>query len=618
MTISSQICKRIYQADGENRRWAVDFPYLSAAQLKVYCTDRSGAETDVSSHCVLDEIEQEIIYPTPESEQEPLPTGYTLTIVRNTTPTQTVHFTQQGVLDAAEIEKGLDKLTLQLQELGDQVKRSVKYPISSNKEGTDAQAFLTEIQAAQAITLSGALAQVQVIKDSLAQTVQEETIARQEADSALQNILQGKQDALTTAQLVCVNSGITSEKTEQIQHNQEEIAAIDAELKQMRPWQKPADWIDIRSGALDESVYFLVGHSLDYASYPKWSISAAVSNAGTYDIFVDGVKVATSASGATTTLDWQTLALTSGFDATYPTVLHTHIVRVAPSLSTNKLTGIRHQPISGQTFQGTLWVHFTTSNFLDLFAFASNGNGTVKLSLLQAITSNNDELNIKMAPTAGGSGITYFIKNAENLKKLPTLVGNDPARASYVYYALASNSPYLKKLKLKQIKADYTFLKNSNFEEIDTDIPMIMDTSANNDGGLVEYRSIKKLPVSTFVGADRKSFYMTQMEKLEPTVLDFSLASEITYINVGGTADHAPRGIKGLTVSSEAPFSNATSPQINVAYTGLDRGALVALFSSLPTVTESQVCNVTGALGAANLTTEDLAIATTKGWTITR
>ena len=68
MTISSQICKRTYQADGETRRWSVDFPYLSLTELKVYRTDSSGNETDVSAQCILDEIEREIIYPTLASE----------------------------------------------------------------------------------------------------------------------------------------------------------------------------------------------------------------------------------------------------------------------------------------------------------------------------------------------------------------------------------------------------------------------------------------------------------------------------------------------------------------------------------------------------------------------
>jgi hypothetical protein len=76
--------------------------------------------------------------------------------------------------------------------------------------------------------------------------------------------------------------------------------------------------------------------------------------------------------------------------------------------------------------------------------------------------------------------------------------------------------------------------------------------------------------------------------------------------------------VKGLVVSSSAPFSNANTPQLSVAYSGMTRAALVTLFNSLPTVTDDQVCDVTGATGAADLDATDLAIATGKGWTVTR
>jgi hypothetical protein len=48
-----------------------------------------------------------------------------------------------------------------------------------------------------------------------------------------------------------------------------------------------------------------------------------------------------------------------------------------------------------------------------------------------------------------------------------------------------------------------------------------------------------------------------------------------------GTAANAMTGIKGITVSNEAPFTG-TSPQIDIRYTGLNRAALVNLFKSLP------------------------------------
>lgn len=74
-------------------------------------------------------------------------------------------------------------------------------------------------------------------------------------------------------------------------------------------------------------------------------------------------------------------------------------------------------------------------------------------------------------------------------------------------------------------------------------------------------------------------------------------------------------GITGLTFHASSLFAG-TSPQIEVQYTMMDRTALVALFNLLPTLTGKTI-NITGAIGAADLTAGDRAIATGKGWTIT-
>jgi hypothetical protein len=99
--------------------------------------------------------------------------------------------------------------------------------------------------------------------------------------------------------------------------------------------------------------------------------------------------------------------------------------------------------------------------------------------------------------------------------------------------------------------------------------------------------------------------------------LDFSEGAQVKKLVIGGTSSVPLPWFKGLTVSASAPF-DGTSPQLDVAYTGMTRDALVTLFDSLPTVSDSQVCNVTGASGAADLSAADIAVATAKGWSITR
>jgi len=62
-----------------------------------------------------------------------------------------------------------------------------------------------------------------------------------------------------------------------------------------------------------------------------------------------------------------------------------------------------------------------------------------------------------------------------------------------------------------------------------------------------------------------------------------------------------------------------TSPQINISYTSLSTAALIQLFNDMAaqgTVT-SKTINITGASGAAGLSSADRLIITSKGWTIT-
>lgn len=684
MTVSSQICKRIYQADGQNRQWAVDFAYLSAAELKVYVTDVSGVQTDVTAHCMWDEVEQEMIYPTVASEQDPLPVGSTVTIVRVTTPTQTLHLTQQGTLDAAALEGGFDKLTLHVQELAEQAGRSIKYPVSSNKTDADAQTFLAELQSTQTAALNSALESVAATKTQLQQAISDEQTARQQADAGLQSAiatkqntlstegqqavssgisaakvasydvhllsttnphnvtktqvglgnvdntadldkpistavqtaLDGKQASLTSAQLAAVNSGATAVTVAQIQTNKENIAAIDAELEENREWQKPSDWIDIRSGALPDSVYFLVGHSAPVesegtytvATYPQFGVQASVSTAAnTYDVYVDGIKVATTASGTGTTLDWGALytagTLVGGFDVTYPTGLTTHVVRVTPSVASDTLSRIfPHLSVR----VGLLWCHFSISNAINVDSFGWAG-GVTKCALLEAFTATNDELKVSSAQ--------QFMREASRLKKVPTINLNGSQSAS-LYQGIAGtyNLKYIK-LKNGRTASDYVFNTGFGLKKINTeDVTIAAKQYSFND-----VRALTKLPERIDFSSSTNVYpFLTYASELEDSTLDVSAGTAITRLGVYGSATRPMRGLKALTVSPEAPFNHATSPQLNVSYTGLDRVALINLFKSMPTVSASQVCNIVGTTGAADLTVDDLAVAVNKGWTIMR
>lgn len=336
-------------------------------------------------------------------------------------------------------------------------------------------------------------------------------------------------------------------------------------------WVKSADWPDIRSGAIPNSVYFLVGHSADYSTYPTFVVQATISNSGTYDVFVDGIKQATTASGTETTLTWQTLALTSEWEVTYPASLKTHIVRVTPSTGTNTITNIRTGAISNK---GILWAHFTTQNYISLEHFAQSStspNASDQAPVWESVTSLQDKLNI--------SNLAYAFDGIRSVKTVPALVAQSNSTNTYATLFLTRTA--VKKVKLVNIKTTGAsmFRYCFNLEEAEFENCVI-------GGGSYQYifqeaNNLKKIPSINFKGATDLTTSFTKMPKLEPTFLDFSSNTVLKKLDCYGTSTVPSYGIKGITVSNEAPFDGG-SPQLFVAYTGMDRTALVNLFNSMP------------------------------------
>ena len=186
MSISTQTCKQIYVADGETRQWEIPFPFLSADDIAVYVTDLVGNETLVSSGYEVSAITGEVTYPTLASGLAPVVAGYHVTVLRVTPLTQQITLTQQGVLDAAELEHGYDKLTLQLQEIKEQTSRCIQYKVSSGKTSADADEMLADLQTQQ----QQALESMEQTKQLLQQEWENETTLRAQADLSLQQNIQ--------------------------------------------------------------------------------------------------------------------------------------------------------------------------------------------------------------------------------------------------------------------------------------------------------------------------------------------------------------------------------------------------------------------------------------------
>ncbi len=207
MSITSQNCKHIYLADGQTREFEIDFPVLSAQDIAVYVTSAGGTETKITEHYAVNLAQGTVVYPTLASGLDPVAAGCKVTLVRTTPLTQELTLTQQGVLDAKALENGYDKITLQLQEVAEQLKRCIKYTVSSANTDVDAATFLADLQATQTAALNSALASVEAVKTTLLQSMSDETSARTQADLTLQQSVQtlagtvSSNDSMQTAAL---------------------------------------------------------------------------------------------------------------------------------------------------------------------------------------------------------------------------------------------------------------------------------------------------------------------------------------------------------------------------------------------------------------------------------
>ncbi len=119
-----------YLTNGEAVYWPYTFEIFTknGADIKLYETNISTGETvEITENLTKDIDNARIKYPT---SGEPRPTGYKLTIVRETARTQGVGLSTQS-FDPKNMEKGLDKLTAIAQELDETFSRSIVTNIAS-------------------------------------------------------------------------------------------------------------------------------------------------------------------------------------------------------------------------------------------------------------------------------------------------------------------------------------------------------------------------------------------------------------------------------------------------------------------------------------------------------
>ncbi len=694
MTVPVHAVKKTISCDGETRVWQFDYPLLAGETITVWVKPPQGSVYQVTDHIEINTQSSQsytlVTYPSLSSGLSPLAAGYQITLLRVTPLQQNITFGTHVLPET--LTQAFDKTVLQLQNLDEKISRCVQYVpdpsltssdtnasalvdtvcaqarqvietatediealVPTHNSSNQAHADIRQAITSQGTSLQSALqaettyrqaadASLQLNVTNLAGLVSQETSARQNADGELQTTLTsqgealaqlqttvaGKQDALSQTQLATVNSGATIQTVAQVAATQTQLETMQAELA---TWTPPAQWVDIRSGALPNSIYFLVGHSADFSSYDTVAFVPTISNSGQYKVFIDGVLYNTYTSGSAFELKWSTSNIATGFDVTYPEALRTHVIRITPSTSTDTITAISGKLPEGLATNadyafGTLWAHFEISNAINVSYLFAYYPYRYYSPYLEAITAQGDKLTVSNLRCFLGKGLDMAVTTkagSQKLSYLPEIDGNNASVGSAGAFNVApSYNGNLREIRISNIKLySYEGAASGCFTGL-SKLKRIITNNASMGPCARQYMGCTQLETlppftpyatgSTFGIGD----FLKGAIRLKNTFLDFSGSYPITQFRLGGTSDARLDGVKGIVFSSTMPFSSASSPQIDVAYTGLGRAALVALFNSLPTVSDSQVCNVTGATGANDLTDSDLAVATAKGWTVIR
>ena len=137
MTVSSTTVKKSYNGNGSTAGFTYDFLINSTAELKVIIRSSAGTETvkSLSSHYnISDSVGSGTVTFTAGN----IPAnGETIILIRDTNLTQGTDYVENDPFPSASHESALDKLTLQVQEVQEELNRAIKLSRTNTMTSTE-------------------------------------------------------------------------------------------------------------------------------------------------------------------------------------------------------------------------------------------------------------------------------------------------------------------------------------------------------------------------------------------------------------------------------------------------------------------------------------------------
>lgn len=156
MSVAQQNSYNGFAGDAATTIFSLTFAVPSdstGSDILVYVIDASGNITLLGSNYTLDLVGKTLTYPVTPGQAPlaagvaALPVGWQLYALRIESMVQPLALTTQGPFPAAGLMLALDKQTMMIQQLQDQINRCIKYPIGQTPTTTNVADFINAVAA---------------------------------------------------------------------------------------------------------------------------------------------------------------------------------------------------------------------------------------------------------------------------------------------------------------------------------------------------------------------------------------------------------------------------------------------------------------------------------------
>lgn len=177
MSVENLATKAVYSTNGVVKEFDIPFQFTNLNQIAVYLTDMILGETvKINSNIEINEYTKKVTYPLVDL---PLESGWQITIIRETVPSQESNLTQSGWFQPKVLMDMCDKLTLITQEHAEKIARSIRYSVNETPTEPETKGFLSIVEAARD--------QAIIARDEAREIYNLAIIAKDEAIGAIEN-----------------------------------------------------------------------------------------------------------------------------------------------------------------------------------------------------------------------------------------------------------------------------------------------------------------------------------------------------------------------------------------------------------------------------------------------